>query len=156
MHGNRYGRGWMEGRGYGRDSSSRRGPVRGHGPARRRGYDAEMRGPYDRGWTQDVAYGRAPGLPNGPGMFTPFGWDPMLRWSGWDPMLGFVPYQDTPREGSYRLAGDDRRYGHDFYRENAAYAYDGEFRRGPEPDPRPPRRGYDAGYAHPPRRGPRR
>lgn len=59
---------------------------------------------YDRGWREAVAYGRAPGLP-GPAPFTPFGWDPMMRWGGWDPALGFVPYMDTPERWAYGVAG---------------------------------------------------
>lgn len=177
MRGDRYDRGWMPGRGYGRDFGGRRGPLRGrgHGPSSNRGYDAEMHGPYDRGWTEDVPFGREPGMANGPGMFTPFGWDPMLRWSGWDPLMGFVPYQDTPREWSYGLAEDYRRYDHDFYRGNVAHGYGGEYRGRPQPHRLPPRQsplygrggdravrewaarhGYDVGYTIQPRLGPRR
>lgn len=185
MQGNRYDRGWMPPRGYGREFGARGGPVRrgGHTGNGRR-YDAGVRGGYDRGWTEAMAYGREPGLgTNGPGMFTPFGWDPMLRWSGWDPLMGFVPYQDAPREWSYGLAEDYRRYDHDFYRGNVAHRYGGDFRYGRDYDrghgPRegrvPPRqsplygrggdravrewarsRGYDVEFTIQPRLGPRR
>jgi hypothetical protein len=183
MAGNRYGRDWTPDRGYGRDFAGRRGPVRGHGAGNGR-YDAGMRG-YDRGWSPEVAYGREPGGAmgmNGPGMFTPFGWDPMLRWAGWDPLAGFVPYQDSPREWSYGLAEDYRRYDHDFYRGNVAHRYGGDYARGgygrdygPAGPRTPPRqsplygrggdralrqwareRGYDVDYTIQPRLGPRR
>lgn len=140
-------------RGYGR-------PMRGRGR-----YDAEQRGGgYDRGgWGEAMAYGREPGA-TVPGMFTPFGWDPMMRWSGWDPLLGFVPYQDTPRNWSYGLAEDARRYDHPYYR-GGGQGYGREY--GPprgygqdyraQPRQRPPYgRGYDAEQTFPPRRGPRR
>lgn len=132
MRGDDYDRGWMRPRGYGGDFRGRRGPLRGrghdHGGGRR--YDAGMHGGYDRGWTEAMAYGREPGMMGGPGMFTPFGWDPMLRWAGWDPVLGFVPYQDTPRAWSYGLAEDYRRYDHDYYRDNVAHRYGGDYGRG--------------------------
>jgi hypothetical protein len=175
MQGNRYDRGWMQPRRYGSDFG------RGRGPGSSRGYDAGMRGGYDRGWTQEMAYGREPGMGmSGPGMFTPFGWDPMLRWTGWDPLMGFVPYQDTPREWSYGLAEDYRRYDHDFYRGNVAHRYGGDYRRYDRPyhpgeQRMPPRqsplygrggdravrewarsRGYDVDYTIQPRLGPRR
>ncbi len=173
MRGDPYDRGMRPGRGYAQEFGGRRGPDGS------RGYDAGMRGRYDRGWTEDVAYGREPGMPNGPGMFTPFGWDPMLRWSGWDPLMGFIPYQDVPREWSYGLAEDYRRYDHDDYRGNVAHGYGGDYRgrpeRRPEPQGVPPRqsplygrggdravrewaasRGYDVGYTIQPRLGPRR
>ena len=171
MAGNRYDRGWMKGRGYGREFGARRPPPP------RRGYDAGMRGGYDREWTEEVAFGREPGMP-GP-MFTPFGWDPMLRWSGWDPLMGFVPYQDAPREWSYGLAEDYRRYDHDFYRGNVAHRYGGDYGYSRDYGPRegrvPPRqsplygrggdravrewarsRGYDIDHTIQPRLGPRR
>jgi hypothetical protein len=169
MRGDRYDRGWRPARGYGRDFGARRGPMRD------RGYDAGMRGGYDRGWTEEMAYGREPGMvKNGPGMFTPFGWDPMLRWSGWDPMMGFVPYQDTPREWSYGLAEDYRRYDHEYYRGNVAHRYGGDYGRVPEHRVAPRQsplygrggdravrewareRGYDVDYTIQPRLGPRR
>ena len=183
MQGNRYDRGWTPARRYGGDFGGRRGPMhgRGHGPGNNRGYDAGMRGGYDRGWTQEMAYGREPGMGmTGPGMFTPFGWDPMMRWAGWDPLMGYVPYQDTPREWSYGLAEDYRRYDHDFYRGNVAHRYGCDYARYDGPyHPRdhrvPPRqsplygqggdravrewarsRGYDVGYTIQPRLGPRR
>ena len=59
MAGNRYDRGWMAGRGYGREYGARRGP-----PGRGR-YDAGMRGGYDRGWNEEMAYGREPGMMGG-------------------------------------------------------------------------------------------
>lgn len=131
MQGNRYDRGWMPNRGYGRDFGGRPGPMpgRGQGGSGRR-YDAGMRGGYDRGWTEEVAYGREPGMRGGPGMFTPFGWDPMMRWAGWDPLTGFVPYQDTPRQWSYGLAEDARRYEHDYFRGSTARRYGGDYGRG--------------------------
>lgn len=182
MRGDRYDRGWTPARGYGRDFGGRHRPQqgRGYGSGTHRGYDAGMRGGYDRGWTEAMAYGREPGMMNGgPGMFTPFGWDPMLRWSGWDPMMGFVPYQDTPRQWSYGLAEDGRRYEHDYYRGNVAHRYGGDYGRGrgqgPETHRLPPRQsplygqggdravrewarehGYDVGYTIQPRLGPRR
>jgi hypothetical protein len=150
MAGNRYDRGWMGGRGFGREYGARRGqPGRGR-------YDAGMRGGYDRGWNQAMAYGREPGMMARPGAFTPFGWDPMMRWSGWDPLMGFVPYQDTPREWSYGLAEDYRRYEHDYYRGNTAHAYGGDYRRpGYGRDFGPPR-GYDREQQRgvPPRQSP--
>ena len=185
MAGNRYGRDWAPRRGYGEDFGGRHGPMqaRGHGAGNGRRYDGGMRG-YDRGWSEEVAYGREPGagmMMNGPGMFTPFGWDPMLRWSGWDPLTGFIPYQDTPREWSYGLAEDYRRYDHDFYRGNTAHRYGGDYRGGYGRDYRPaeprtpPRqsplygrggdralrqwarsRGYDVEHTIRPRPGPRR
>ena len=133
MRGDRYDRG-MRGRGgYGREYGAR-------GPGRAR-YDAGMRG-YDAGWTEEMAYGREPGMRGAPS-FTPFGWDPMMRWSGWDPLMGFVPYQDTPREWSYGLAEDARRYDHAYYRGNVAHAYGRDYRR---------RGGYGGDYRTPPRR----
>lgn len=103
---------------------------------RRERYDRPIRGrhpaDYDRGWREEVAYGRAPGLA-GPGPFTPFGWDPMMRWGGWDPALGFVPYVDTPERWAYGLA-DDGRYDHAYYRGRDAVAYGGDHDR-----PVPPR-----------------
>jgi hypothetical protein len=135
MQGNRYDRGWMPNRGYGRDFGGRRG----HGVGNGRRYDAGMRGGYDRGWTEEMAYGREPGAMNGPGMFTPFGWDPMLRWTGWDPLMGFVPYQDTPRRWSYGLAEDARRYEHDYFRGNTAHRYGGDYGRGYREQRTPPR-----------------
>lgn len=185
MRGDGYDRGWMQPRGYGGDFGGRPGPPRGrgNGPGDGRRYDAGMRGRYDRGWQEAMAYGREPGtMMGGPGMFTPFGWDPMMRWSGWDPVLGFVPYQDTPREWSYGLAQDARRYDHDYYRGNVAHRYGGDYgpRYGgdygaPRPQRVPPRqsplygrggdravrewargRGYDVEYTIQPRLGPRR
>lgn len=155
MAGNRYDRGWMAGRGYGRE-------YRGGTPRGR--YDAGMRRGYDRGWNEDVAYGREQGMGGaGPGAFTPFGWDPMMRWSGWDPMMGFVPYQDTPREWSYGLADDYRRYEHDYYRGNTVGGYGRDYRGGGyggeyRParygrDSGPPR-GYDRDHGMPPRQSP--
>ena len=122
MAGNRYG-GWTGGRGSGREY--------GRGPMPRRGrYDAGMRGGYDRGWTDAMAYGREPGLSmQGPGTFSPFGWDPMMRWAGWDPIMGFVPYQDAPRRWSYGLADDYNRYEHDYYRGNTTGGYGRDYRR---------------------------
>jgi len=164
MAGSRYDRGWMAGRGYGREL--------GRGPTPRRGpYDAGMRGGYDRGWTGDMAYGREPGVSmERPGTFTPFGWDPMMRWAGWDPLMGFVPYQDAPREWSYGLADDYVRYEHDYYRGNSTGGYGRDYARPrydrdhrgapPRPGPQYGRgpwggRGYDG--EHTPRRpGPRR
>jgi hypothetical protein len=151
---------------------------RGHASGNGR-YDAGARGGYDRGWLPEVAYGREPGIGmgmNGPGMFTPFGWDPMLRWSGWDPLAGFVPYQDSPREWSYGLAEDYRRYDHEFYRGSTARGYGGDYGRPRPPEHRvPPRqspmygrggdralrewaraRGYSLDYTIQPRPGPRR
>jgi len=144
MAGNRYGRDWGPRRGYGRELGGGRGPL--HGRAQR--YGGGMRG-YDRGWSEAVAYGREPGvgMMNGPGMFTPFGWDPMLRWSGWDPLTGFIPYQDTPREWSYGLTEEYRRYDHDFFRGNAAHRYGGDYRGGYGRDYRP------AEHRTPPRKG---
>jgi hypothetical protein len=145
-------------RGYGR-------PLRG-----RARYDAEQRGGYDRGWREAVAFGREPGATT-PGMFTPFGWDPMMRWAGWDPLMGFVPYQDTPAEWSYGLAEDARRYDHPYYRaarqgyarEYQGYGRDYRPRAGyardyqMQPRQRPPYgRGYDGEHTMQPRRGPRR
>jgi hypothetical protein len=173
MQGNRYDRGWTQGRRYGSEFNGRQGPVHG------RGYDAGVRGGYDRGWTQEMAYGRQPalGMMNGPGMFTPFGWDPMLRWAGWAPLAGFVPYQDSPRGGSYGPAQATRRYGHDDYRGSTAHGYGGDYGRADYPGQQrmPPRqsplygqggdralrewarsRGYDVGYTIQPRLGPRR
>lgn len=143
MAGNRYDRGW--GRGYGREYGARRGR-----------YDAEMGGGYGRGWTQGMAYGREPGMMGGaPGAFTPFGWDPMMRWSGWDPLMGFVPYQDAPREWSYGLAEDYRRYDHDFYRGNTARGYGADYRRASYGRDYGPARGYDAPQRGvPPRQSP--
>ncbi|HEU0302030.1 MAG TPA: hypothetical protein VFR37_21420 [Longimicrobium sp.] len=128
------------------DEARMRAPYdRGYGrPMGSRGrYDAQQRGGYDRGWRQAVAYGREPGATL-PGMFTPFAWDPMMRWSGWDPMLGFVPYQDTPREWSYGLAGDARRYDHPYYR-GGGEGYGRDYA---------PRRGYEGDYRVPPRQSP--
>jgi hypothetical protein len=88
---------------------------------------------YDRGWREEMAYGRAPGIV-GPAPFTPFGWDPMMRWGGWDPMLGYVPYQDTPREWAYGLSGD-ARYEHDHHR-GIARGYGRDFERGRPVSPR--------------------
>ncbi len=185
MRGKGYDRGWTPTSRYGSDFGARQGPVqgRGHttgygrGQGGGRGYDAPLRGRYDRGWTQEMAFGREPGMGmNGPGMFTPFGWDPMLRWTGWDPIAGFIPYQDTPRQWSYGLAEDARRYEHDYYRGNVAHRYGGDYGRPRVPEHRmPPRqsplygrggdravqewarsRGYDAGYTIQPRLGPRR
>lgn len=179
MHGNRYDGGWTQARPYGRDFGGRQAPPRGRGydAAMRgygRGYDAGARGRYDYGWTQEMAYGRAMGM-NGPGMFTPFGWDPMLRWAGWDPLAGFVPYQDSPRAWSYGLAEDARRYDHPYYRGNVAHRYGGDYGREYPQQRVPPRqspaygrggdralrewaaaRGYDVGYTIQPRLGPRR
>ena len=165
MAGSRYDRGWMGGRGYGREYGARRGRY----DAGMRGgrYDAGMRGGYDQGWTEDVAYGREPGMPmRQPGTFTPFGWDPMMRWAGWDPLMGFVPYQDSPREWSYGLEGDYTRYDHEYYRGNSTGGYGRDYRRPggydrPMRSDPPPRRepffgrwrGYDAGFRRP---GPRR
>ncbi len=152
MRRNRYDEGRMRSRydrGYDR-------PMRG-----RARYDAEVRGGgYDRGWRDAMAFGREPGATM-PGLFTAFGWDPMMRWSGWDPLLGFVPYQDTPREWSYGLAEDARRYDHPYYRGGGqGYGRDYGPRRGYEQDYRAQRRPYDRGYdaehTMPPRRGPRR
>ena len=153
MRRNRYDEGRMRAsydRGYG-------APMRGRGR-----YDVEQRGGrYDRAWRQAVAFGRGPGA-TVPGMFTPFGWDPMMRWAGWDPLMGFVPYQDTPREWSYGLAGDMRRYDHPYYRGGRGYALDYVPRRGYAQDYRAGRegpgygRGYDTGRPMQPRQGPRR
>jgi hypothetical protein len=186
MQGNRYDRGWGPPPRYGGDYGGRHGPLRGRaeGVGNGRRYDAGMRGGYDRGWTGDMAYGREPGMGmgmNGPGMFTPFGWDPMLRWAGWDPLAGYVPYQDSPREWSYGLAEDYRRYDHEYYRGNVAHhhgsrsRYGGDYDRGYREHRMPPRqsplygrggdralrewarsRGYDVGYTIQPRLGPRR
>lgn len=156
MAGNRYDGGWR-GRGYGRDFGARRGHGR---------YDAGMRAGYDRGWTDGMALGREPAPMQGPGMFSPFGWDPMMRWTGWDPLMGFVPYQDSPREWSYGLADDYRRYEHDYYRGNTTGGYGRDYRRaggygrdyhgagGYGRDFGPPR-GYDRDAGRvPPRQGP--
>lgn len=116
MAGYRYDRGWT-GRGYGRD----------FGPPRRGRYDAGMR--YDREWTDEMAFGREPAPMQRPGTFSPFGWDPMMRWAGWDPLMGFVPYQDAPRQWSYGLEGDYQRYEHDYYRGNTTGGYGRDFRR---------------------------
>ncbi len=176
MAGNRYDRGGMGGRGYGGEYGARRGPM----PPRGR-YNAGIRGGYDRGWTGGMAYGREPGMTmERAGMFTPFGWDPMMRWSGWDPLMGFVPYQDTPREWSYGLAEDSRRYEHDYFRGgNTARGYGRDFGRprydrdhhGGVPPWQSPlygrggdravrewarRRGYDVEHTIQPRLGPRR
>jgi hypothetical protein len=183
MAGNRYDSGWRGGRGYGREYGTPRasGPQRGRYDAGMRGrYDAGMRPRDDRGWTEPMAYGREAGMGMAhPGMFTPFGWDPMMRWSGWDPMMGFVPYQDTPRQWSYGLAEDARRYEHDFYRGNTARAYGRDYSRprydGDHHGALPPRqsplygrggdravrewarqRGYDVEHIIQPRLGPRR
>ena len=137
MRGDRYDRGGIPGRGYGGGDYGRRGPVQGRGR-----YNARFRGGYDRGWTDEVAYGREPGMHGAP-VFTPFGWDPMMRWSGWDPLMGFVPYQDTPRQWSYGLAEDQRRYEHDYYRGSTASRYGRDYG---------PARGY--GREHAPPRGP--
>jgi hypothetical protein len=123
MRGNRYDRGRMPGRGYGREYG-RQAPMSG-----RERYDQGARGGYDRGWTEEMAYGREPGMQGAP-VFTPFGWDPMMRWGGWDPLMGFVPYQDAPREWSYGLAEDARRYEHDYYRGSVAHRYGGDYGRG--------------------------
>ena len=150
MAGNRYDRGWMGGGGYGREYGAHRGPPR------RERYDAGMRGGYDRGWNEAMAYGRGPGMMGGgPGAFTPFGWDPMMRWSGWDPLMGFVPYQDTPHEWSYGLADDYRRYEHDYYRGNTVGGYGAEYRRSSYGRDFGPPRGYDAQKRSvPPRQSP--
>ena len=103
---------------------------------RRRRYDHETRG-YDRGWSDATAYGRAPGVP-GPGAFSPFGWEPRMRWGGWDPALGFVPYMDTPERWAYGLA-QDGRYDHDYYRGRTAARYGGDYGRGGYGRPVPPR-----------------
>lgn len=124
MRGNRYDRGGMPSRGYGGEYGRQR-PMSGRGR-----YDQGMRAGYDRGWTEGMAYGREPGMQGAQPVFTPFGWDPMMRWSGWDPLMGFVPYQDTPREWSYGLAEDARRYEHDYYRGNVAHRYGGDYGRG--------------------------
>lgn len=181
MQGNRYDRGWAQGRRYGNDFGGRQGPgsSRGYGRPLRGGYDQQMRGGYDHGWTEAMAYGRHPGMGmmNGPGMFTPFGWDPMLRWAGWDPLAGYVPYQDSPREWAYGLP-EDGRYDHEYYRGNVAHRrYGGDYGRGeygrdyrvpPRQSPLYGRggdralrewaasRGYDVGYTIQPRLGPRR
>ena len=180
MRGNRYDRGWTPGRGYGRDFGGRQGPRGAAADAgNQRGYDAGMRGRIrPRVDGDDGVRPRAgDGMNGGPGMFTPFGWDPMLRWSGWDPMMGFVPYQDAPREWSYGLAEDARRYEHDYYRGNVAHRYGGDYGRRPAQETHrlPPRQsplygqggdravrewarehGYDVGYTIQPRLGPRR
>lgn len=174
MRGDGYDRGWMQPRGYGGDFGGRQAPRqgRGNGPGNGRRYDAAMRGRDDRGWQEAMAYGREPGtMMGGPGMFTPFGWDPMMRWTGWDPVMGFVPYQDTPREWSYGLAEDARRYDHDFYRGNVAHRYGGDYgahRVPPRQSPLYGRggdravrewargRGYNVEYTIQPRLGPRR
>lgn len=142
MAGNRYDREGMGGRGYGREYGARGRPL----PRGR--YDAGMRGGYDRGWNEDVAYGREQGMMGaGPGAFTPFGWDPMMRWSGWDPLMGFIPYQDTPREWSYGLAQDYERYDHEFYRGNtvggSGRGYGRDYRGGGYGRDFGPARGYD-------------
>lgn len=113
MRGDRYDRGW---RGHGRD----------HGGG----------GRYDRDWTEGFAYGRIPGMAGMPGPFSPYGWDPMMRWSGWDPALGFVPYQDAPPAWGYGLR-DDARYDHEYYRGATRF---GPGRRGYDRDRVPPRR----------------
>lgn len=133
MRRDRDGGGRMTGGGYGRDFG-RRGP-----------YNAGYRRGYDAGWREEMAYGRLPGPAVGPGTFSPFGWDPMMRWSGWDPLMGYVPYQDTPREWSYGLAEDDRRYDHPYYRGNTTGGYGGDYRRAAA---------YEADYRLPPRRSP--
>lgn len=136
MAGSRYDRGWTGRGGYGP-------PRRGRYDAGMRGgYDAGMRRGYDRGWTEGMAYGREPGMPPRPGTFTPFGWDPMMRWAGWDPLMGFVPYQDAPREWSYGLADDYVRYDHEYYRGNSTGGYGRDYRRagGYDRDHRPRRR----------------
>lgn len=146
----RYDRGWMGGRGYGREYGARRGP-----PPRGGRYDAGERGGYERGWSDEVAYGREPGMMGGPGAFTPFGWDPMMRWSGWDPLMGFVPYQDTPRQWSYGLADDYRRYEHDYYRGSTAGGYGADYRRPRYGRDFGPARGYDRdARGVPPRQSP--
>jgi hypothetical protein len=113
MAGDRYDRGWR-GRGYGREYGARPGPRGGR---------------YDRGWTGEMAYGREPAPMQGPGMFSPFGWDPMMRWAGWDPLMGFVPYQDAPQQWSYGLEGDYQRYEHDYYRGNTTGGYGRDYPR---------------------------
>lgn len=125
---NRYDRGWRAGRRYGREH--------GRGPAPRRA--AQVRGGYDREWTDAVAYGREPGLSMAPpATFSPFGWDPMMRWAGWDPLMGFVPYQDSPRQWSYGLADDYRRYEHDDHRGNTTGGYGRDYHGIPRrPGPR--------------------
>jgi hypothetical protein len=138
MAGNRYDRGWTGGRGYGREYGARRGQ-----PGRGDRYDAGMRGGYDRGWNEGMAYGREPGMMGWPGAFTPFSWDPMMRWSGWDPLMGFVPYQDTPRQWSYGLAEDYRRYDHDYYRGNTAGGYGRDYAHQGYGRDYGPARGYD-------------
>lgn len=104
---------------------------------RRERYDRPPRGryggDYDRGWRQEVAYGRAPGLA-GPGPFTPFGWDPMMRWGGWNPAFGFVPYMDTPAPWAYGLPGD-ARYDHEYFRGRTAVGYDRGYRVPPRESP---------------------
>ena len=180
MQGNRYDRG-PTGPGYGRDFAPRRydAGMRSSGydrdVARRpRRYDAGMRGGYDAGWSPGMGFGREPWMLGmaGPGMFTPFGWDPMMRWSGWDPVAGYVPYQDGPRQWSYGLAEDARRYDHPYYRAEVAHRYGRDY--GP-PRPVPPREsplygrggdravrewarghGYDVDYTIQPRPRPRR
>jgi hypothetical protein len=125
MAGNRYDRGWTDARGYGRQYGPRRGR---YDAGMRAGYDTQLRGGYDREWTEGMAYGREPGMER-PGTFAPFGWDPMMRWAGWDPLMGFVPYQDSPRQWSYGLADDYRRYEHDYYRGNTTGGYGRDYRR---------------------------
>jgi len=138
MRGNRYDREWRQDRGYDAGFTGR-ARRRERGPEPR--YDSGIRGRYDREWTEGVAFGRGPGMGmNGAGMFTPFGWDPMLRWSGWDPLMGFVPYQDAPREWSYGLAEDYRRYGHDYFRDRGPRSYDRGYEGGGPPRLLPPRR----------------
>jgi hypothetical protein len=151
MAGNRYDGGWMGGRGYGREYGARRGP-----PGRGGRYDAGMRGGYDRGWSEEMGYGRQPMMfGGGPGVFTPFGWDPMMRWSGWDPLMGFVPYQDTPRQWSYGLEADNQRYEHDYYRGNTAGGYGADYRRARYGRDFGHPRGYDRDHrAVPPRQSP--
>ena len=157
MDGSRYHPEWTPARYYDNGYVRLPQPMRG----RPRGYDAGMRGRGDRDWTEEMAYGRETGMGlNGPGMFTPFGWDPMLRWSGWDPLMGYVPYQDTPRQWSYGLAEDYERPDHDFYRGNVAHRYGRDYGGYDRPyrsrGGRMPPRGYGADYGFGPRRGPRR
>ncbi|HEX6041426.1 hypothetical protein [Longimicrobium sp.] len=155
MRGDGYDRGWGRPRGYGGDFGGRGRSFWGHEHRRGNRYDAGMRGGYDRGWTEEMAYGAEPGMMGGPGMFTPFGWDPMMRWTGWDPIMGFVPYQDTPRAWSYGLAEDARRYDHDFYRGNVAHRYGGDYGRGYDAGHRPRYGGdYGAQQRMPPRQSP--
>jgi hypothetical protein len=146
MGNNRYDRGW-KGRGYGREYGVRPGHGRGR-------YDAGMRAGYDQGWTDEMAYGREPAPMRRPGTFSPFGWDPMMRWAGWDPLMGFVPYQDSPQQWSYGLADDYRRYEHDYYRGNTTGGYGRDYGRpggyGRDFGPR----GYDREQRVPPRQSP--